>query len=256
MAMARHHPVQEAEASLGRASHWIWQSLGLGLHNYPGRYTVLLFSILLLLIVQPVFATHSLAQAIVTASMSLMLLSALYTLNESRSYFIFGTVLMIPAFVCRWILQFHRNRPVEVVAAVTASAFVLVIVIGIVRQLFSIKRVTLDTISAAICAYFLIALAWAFMFALVELEHPGSFSSGLFIQETGASPVILVLHNFIYYSFVCLTTTGYGDIAPKSDMARTLSVLESVIGQMYLAILIARLVSIQVAQSMVGDRNQ
>jgi hypothetical protein len=62
------------------------------------------------------------------------------------------------------------------------------------------------------------------------------------------------LHNFIYYSFVCLTTTGFGDIAPISGGARSLSVMESVFGQLYVAILIARLVSLQVAQSMMKER--
>jgi hypothetical protein len=62
------------------------------------------------------------------------------------------------------------------------------------------------------------------------------------------------LHNFIYYSFVCLTTTGFGDIAPMSEGARSLSVMESVFGQLYMAILIARLVSLQVAQSMMKER--
>jgi hypothetical protein len=62
------------------------------------------------------------------------------------------------------------------------------------------------------------------------------------------------LHNFIYYSFVCLTTTGYGDIAPVSQGARVMSVMESVFGQLYIAILISRLVSLEVAQSMMkGD---
>jgi hypothetical protein len=62
------------------------------------------------------------------------------------------------------------------------------------------------------------------------------------------------LHNFIYYSFVCLTTTGFGDIAPISEGARSLSVMESVFGQLYVAILIARLVSLEVAQSMMKER--
>ena len=62
------------------------------------------------------------------------------------------------------------------------------------------------------------------------------------------------LHSFIYYSFVCLTTTGFGDIAPVSEGARSLSVMESVFGQLYVAILIARLVSLEVAQSMMKER--
>jgi hypothetical protein len=121
--------------------------------------------------------------------------------------------------------------------------------------LFIVTSVTLDTISAAICAYLLTAIAFAYAFAVVELQNPASFSVTLFQKSSShIAPLMASLHNFIYYSFVCLTTTGFGDIAPISGGARTLSVLESVFGQLYVAILIARLVSLEVAQSMMKER--
>jgi Ion channel len=244
-----------AESPSPETSNWLWQSLGVARRNQPGRYTVLLASILVMLIAQPIFVRHTLAQGLTLVTMSLVLLSALFTLNVSRTYFVLGIILALPALVSRGILQFERNQTAEVIIAVTASAFIMVTVVGLVRQLFKVKRVTFDTISAAICAYLLLALAWAFMFALIELESPGSFSSGLFVKHAASgSALLMTMNNAIYYSFVCLTTTGYGDIAPLSEFARTLSILESVTGQMYLAILIARLVSLEVAQSMMSDR--
>ncbi|SRR5579885_155507 len=236
--------------SLSSDSRRLWRWMGLARRNQPGRYTLLLFTILLMIVLQPLVSTHKLAQAIMSTSMSLMLLSALYTLNVSQTYFRLGISLMVPAFTLRWVLQFHRSLQLEALTSVAAAAFLLATVVGLIRQLFSVRRVTLDTISAALCAYFLLAIAWGFMFAFVEIRHPGSFSAELFVDHGAGGPtMIAALHSFIYYSFVCLTTTGYGDIAPKSEIARTLSVLESVIGQMYLAILVARLVSLEVAQS-------
>lgn len=235
--------------------HRVWTALGLTRRNWPGRYTILLFSILAMILIQPIFAGHIRVQGLVTLSMSVVLLSALYTLNLSRAYFTLGILLMIPAFVSRWVLQFHSSTNLEVFAAISACAFILITVVALVRELFSIRRVTLDSIAAAICAYLLLGVGWGFVFAVIELKHPGSFTAELLLPgvSTG-SPIINALHNFIYYSFVCLTTTGYGDIAPKSDVARVMSVLESIVGQMYLAILIARLVSLEVAQSMMGER--
>ena len=223
--------------------------------NQPGRYTLLLVTILLLLIAEPFFLRHTLAQAFTLVAMSFVLLSALSTLNLSKGYLVLGILLALPALVSRWILQFEQNGPLEMIVAVTASAFIMVTVIGLMRHLFSVKDVTFDTISAAVCAYLLIALGWAFIFALVELEDPASFSSGLLVKHAVVGSALLAtMNNAIYYSFVCLTTTGYGDIAPLSEVTRTLSILESVTGQMYLAILIARLVSLQVAQSMTAQR--
>jgi voltage-gated potassium channel len=234
-------------------SSWFWRWLGMGQGNQPGRYTLLLLAILMLLIGESFFVRHSLAQALTLVTMSFVLLSALSTLNVSKTYFVLGILLALPALISRWILQFEQNEPAEVIVAVTASAFIMITVMGLIRHLFKVRQVTFDTISAAICAYLLLALAWAFIFALLELEEPGSFSSSLVVRHVhSGSALLMTMNNAIYYSFVCLTTTGYGDIAPRSELTRTLSVLESVTRQMYLAILIARLVSLQVAQSIIS----
>jgi hypothetical protein len=130
-----------------------------------------------------------------------------------------------------------------------------VTVFALVSRLFIVKSVTFDTISAAICAYLLIGVAWAYAFAVVELRYPGSFSAALFQRPTGnAAPLLASLRTFVYYSFVCLTTTGFGDILPVSEGARSLSVMEAVFGQLYMAILIARLVGLEIAQSMKEER--
>jgi hypothetical protein len=245
--------VHQPEAAPKTESHRLWEAFGLGRRNSPGRYTLLLLLVLLMIIGESMFAGHRLAQTLAAVLMSLVLLAALYTLNLSRAYLTIGLLVMVPAFVTRWALHFYRTPQLEVFAALSASAFIFITVVGLVRELFSIKRVTLDTISAAICAYLLLGLAWGFLFAVVALEHPGSFSRVLLVSSGANASPMFMLHNFFYYSFVCLTTTGYGDIAPTSDAARALSILESVTGQMYLAILIARLVSLEVAQSLLGD---
>jgi hypothetical protein len=232
----------------------LWKALGVHYRHRPGRYTVLLIMILTLLLSQPLLAGHRDTQILVSVVMSAMLLSALYTFGSSRTYFVIALILLVPTLVGRWVLQFSRIHFFEVVTATGTAAFLMLTVIGLIVELFRVKRVTLDTISAAICAYMLMALAWGFVFALIELEHPGSFSAGLIVkgEGDGFSPVLTALHDFVYYSFVCLTTTGYGDIAPLSLSARLFSVLEAMFGQLYLAVLIARLVSIEVAQSMMN----
>jgi voltage-gated potassium channel len=233
----------------------LWSRLGLAHHNWPGRFTVLLGTILLLLVTQPIFVGHALAQTVATATISLVLLAALYAFRSTRIYFVFALILVFPSIGCRLVLVFTSNPTVEVAGAISSCLFLAVTVIALVSRLFIVKSVTLDTISAAICAYLLMAVAFAYSFAVVELQNPGSFSASLFQRHAGnLVPLIASLHNFIYYSFVCLTTTGFGDIAPISEGARSLSVMESVFGQLYVAILIARLVSLEVAQSMTKEQ--
>jgi hypothetical protein len=232
-----------------------WRSLGLAHHNWPGRFTVLLVAILLLLVTQPLFSRHAFAQNLATATISFVLLAALYALSSTRIFFAIALVLLVPSVGGRLALLFTPNTAVEVVSAISSCLFLAVTVIALVSRLFIVRSVTLDTISAAICAYLLMGVAFAYAFAAVELQNPASFSATLFQKAVGnTAPLIASLHSFIYYSFVCLTTTGFGDISPVSEGARSLSVMESVIGQLYVAILIARLVSLEVAQSMMKER--
>lgn len=232
----------------------LWRRLGLAHHNWPGRFTLLLATILLLLVTQPIFVGHALAQNVATATISLVLLAALYAFRAVRIFFIIASILLIPSIGSRVALQFTSSPAVELAGAITSCLFLAVTVVALVSRLFIVKSVSLDTISAAICAYLLTGVAFAYGFAVVELQSPGSFSTAVFHRSAGnVAPLIGSLHSFIYYSFVCLTTTGFGDIAPISEGARSLSVMESVFGQLYVAILIARLVSLEVAQSMMKE---
>ena len=244
-----------SESSSVLSQSALWRRLGLAHHNWPGRFTILLMSIMLLLVTQPMFSGHAFAQNFATAAISFVLLAALYAFRSTRGFFVIDLVPLVPSIGGRVALLFAPSPIVEVVSAISSCLFLAVTVIALVSRLFIVRSVTLDTISAGICAYLLMAIAFAYAFAVVELQNPHSFSTALLQKPVGSTaPLIASLHSFIYYSFVCLTTTGFGDIAPISEGARSLSVMESVFGQLYVAILIARLVSLEVAQSMMKER--
>ncbi|MDO8434358.1 MAG: potassium channel family protein [Candidatus Binatus sp.] len=228
---------------------------GLTHRNLPGRFTVLLFAILLLLCLAPVIQGHQLEQALMTVSLAAVLMSSLYALSLTRSFFAIGVLLVIPAFIGRIVLVFATTYTIEMISAGFSAAFLLYTVTALVSRLFTIKQVSLDMIAASICAYLMMGVGWGFIFAMIEMTHRGSFSAGLLNLDPSGKTVSIIgaLHNFMYYSFVCLTTTGYGDIAPLSQGARVTSVMESVFGQLYIAILISRLVSLEVAQSMMKN---
>ena len=107
---------------------------------------------------------------------------------------------------------------------------------------------TADKIYGALCVYLLIGLTWGFMFLTLEGVQPGSFSLGQG-QPTriDKDPAALV-----YFSFITLSTVGYGDITPLSPPARAFAFMEAIIGQIYLAVLVARLVGLHIASSMAG----
>jgi hypothetical protein len=232
----------------------LWRRLGLAHHNWPGRFTLLLATIIVVLVTQPMFSGHAVAQNVATVAISLVLLAALYAFRTTRYYFATALILFVPSIGSRVVLFFTMNPAIEGVGAISSCLFLAVTVVALVSRLFIVKSVTLDTISAAICAYLVMGIAFAYAFTVIELHHPGSFSNALFQRPAGIAPLMASLHSFIYYSFVCLTTTGFGDISPVSETARSVSVMEAVFGQLYMAILIARLVGLQVAQSMTEER--
>ena len=111
------------------------------------------------------------------------------------------------------------------------------------------SRVTSHHIQGAVAVYLMLGLIWGFVYSLVELRQPGSFNlPEAAVGETPANPGENI-QELLYFSFVTLTTLGYGDVSPVGSSARTLAILEALVGQLYLVILIARLVSLRVAPS-------
>ncbi|MBZ5688547.1 MAG: potassium channel family protein, partial [Acidobacteriia bacterium] len=106
-------------------------------------------------------------------------------------------------------------------------------------------EVTTDTIAGAACAYTLLAMLWGNLYVLLEIVHPGSFAipAPWRMELSGdLAPALL------YFSFMTLTTVGYGDITPQWAGAGGLAAAEAVVGQLYLAITIARLVGLHISQ--------
>lgn len=113
----------------------------------------------------------------------------------------------------------------------------------IVRSLFSGADLTFDSILGAVCGYLFLGLGWAVAYSLVEGLAPGSFTFGKdLVRGEGAHDPLP--HVLTYYSFVTLTTVGYGDVAPLSPAAQTFAWTEAVAGQFYLAVIVASLVTI------------
>jgi voltage-gated potassium channel len=116
----------------------------------------------------------------------------------------------------------------------------------VVKALFNRFSVTFDSVMGAACGYLFVGLGWAVCYALIERFQPQSFHLSEPLSELGHRSQTLP-QLLTYYSFVTLTTVGYGDISPVSPAARTLAWMEAITGQFYLAVIVAGLISIIVA---------
>jgi voltage-gated potassium channel len=120
---------------------------------------------------------------------------------------------------------------------------VLMICIGIILSVvFRSNRITLDNIFAAFVAYLLLAFAFGLIYNFVIIQSPGSFKGALSTNNH--------FGDVIYFSLVTIATLGYGDIVPVSNAARTIATIEAVVGQFYVAVVVAVLVGLFISQRM------
>jgi hypothetical protein len=140
---------------------------------------------------------------------------------------------------------------VHVVRYVLLVAFLSYVIWVMLRAIFGSRQVTFDTLCASLCIYLLLGLVWALAYSAVDLLDPAAFTC---TAEAARHPGWLRLGRgetaVLYFSFSTLTTLGYGDIVPTSPINRMLASTEAITGQLYLTVLVARLVGVHIAHSM------
>ncbi|MCG6917212.1 MAG: potassium channel family protein [Deltaproteobacteria bacterium] len=210
---------------------------------FKGRFMTLLVLILAMLIVAPLAEELIHIRMLMDIFWSAVFIGVIYAVSHKKRHILIAVLLVLPMLGSIWSSYFVKLSALGVVGGLCGAAFFIFAIIQILIFIYSQKKVTRDLIVGAAIVYLLMALAWSFIFAAVEGLHPGSFSLPE-IQGISTS------RSFLYYSFVTLTTLGYGDITPVTSLARSLSTLEAVIGQLYLVVQVAWLVGVHVSQSM------
>ncbi len=179
-----------------------------------------------------------------TAFFSLILITGAITVSRNR---IFRTLVFswgLLAFILTWARFLFPHQQTLIFAANCLALFFLVLLTSLILgQALREGPTTYHRITGAVAAYLLIGIIWALAYYLVTLQIPEAFSIQGPLAQGGRESLQSQL---FYFSFVTLTTLGYGDIVAVHPMARMLVILEGVVGQLFPAILIARLVSLQV----------
>jgi hypothetical protein len=218
-------------------------SLGL----LPGRLGMrrfstveLLIALALLFVSFPFVEEVKGGDIIVSILLSLVLISAVLAVSNHHSTLVVAVLLATPAIIGRWIDHFqpHLVPPaVFLTAGLLLVAFVVMNLLGFVLRAPS---VSIEVLCASIAAYLMLGLMWTMAYWLVDQLTPGGAFS--FNPNTGKQS--MNGFNAFYFSFITLSTVGYGDITPLSRIARWLAALEAMTGLLYVAVLIARLVAL------------
>ena len=191
-------------------------------------------------------------ELIVSGLFSLVLLAGVLAVADRKRVLIIAIVLVTPAIAGRWINHFRPDLvppPVFLVAALVLIAFV---VANLLRFILRAPVVTGEVLCASISAYLLLGLMWTIACWLVDQLTPG----GAFSYNTNAGTRSMNGFNGFYFSFITLSTVGYGDITPVSRIARWLAAMEAMTGLLYVAVLIARLVSLYSAPGSTEQREK
>jgi len=195
-------------------------------------------ALVFMFVTAPFIAELPSGKLIEAALLTVVLGSAVLAVGGRRQTLIVASLLMTPVVGARWLHHFQLSDgsyTFHIAAFVVFLAFVVFQFLGFILRA---PRVSSEVLCAAVATYLLLGLLWASAFVLVARMSPGAFSG----IAAGSQP----LHGFdsLYFSLTTLTTAGYGDIAPVSGLARMLAMLEAVTGTMYMALLVARLVSV------------
>jgi voltage-gated potassium channel len=211
--------------------------------EYRWRHLALLISILLLFVVAPFVVPLHHGILVMNVISAAVLVAGSYALSERKHLFAIAVVLSaITIAGTGWLIAFPRPW----VLLVSHSSIIVLVAffsITILSYVLDSGRVTTDKIFAAICVYMLLGYGWTFVYSILLELQPQSFASTSEVARDDYAGRILQLR---YFSFMTLTTVGYGDIVPRSQAARTMTILEAVMGQFYLMVLIGRLVGLHI----------
>jgi hypothetical protein len=210
------------------------------------RQGYLLAALLLYIFGRPFLADSVLGVAVINILVLVTLIAGFLAVIEYRQQRLAAGAFALLAVALFPLWKLTDSEPFLLAALGSALGFQLVVAGCFVQALFRRQdHVTVDTLFAAVAAYLLFGVAWSFAFAMLELAAPGSFA------VAGAQPVDPArFDRFLGFSFITLTTLGYGNVAPASPQADALATFEAVVGQIYLAVVIARLVGLHVAQDL------
>jgi hypothetical protein len=211
-------------------------------------YTALLVTLLGILAAYPFLEGFAGARFVVTVAILFVMAAALYASRAHRRVFIVGTILAaatVLGSVVESLVDVPFARPTTTALELL---FMGVLALSIFRDVLSGEEVTMESVFGACSVYLMLALCWTGIYELLDLFSPGAFDYG------GLSGVDQPnsFSKLAYFSVITMTTVGYGDVTPVSAPARSLAALEGVVGQLYIAVVIARLVAMEMSHRMKG----
>ena len=232
---------RDHQSMLTRFSSFWWGDTGL---------SSLLLLLLLAFMLAPLLES-GLGKILASLFMSLLMLSGVATVSDKRLPRMGAGAVALVSIILTWLKHFNpESRPLQLGSTAVTLCYLVLLTVVVMRHVYQDGPVTSSRVQGAIAAYILVGLTWAMIYRLFELQLPGSLSTpSITLGQTPHDRE----EELTYFSFVTLTTLGYGDIVPLHPSARMFVVIEALIGQLFPATLLARLVSLETSNR--GQKN-
>lgn len=218
--------------------------------NFRSSAAQFLAGLIVMLFVAPFVDELKYGEAIDAVLITLVLIAGVLAVGRSHRTLVLAGLLMLPAVVARWISNFRPDLLPPEVHNVAALVFIGFVEFQLLHFIFRAPRVNSEVLCAGVSGYLLLGILWMSAYKLVSLLNPVDATHlGAFAFTVGTTtPHPLSQFEAYYFSFITLSTVGYGDITPLSNGARTLAMMEAMTGTLYMAVLISRLVALYSSQ--------
>jgi len=210
----------------------------IGLHRFSAAE--FLIAVVLLFVVSPFVELIPGGNLIETVLITLVLVMGVLAVGRRRRTLVVAVILALPAFIGKWVNHFRPDLVPTEVFLVTGLLFVIFVVAHLLGFILRAPRVNSEVLCAGISTYLLLGLSWSFAYLLVAQLAPDAF----FLNNGTTTGHSLHGADAFYFSLITLSTVGYGDIIPVSNVARMLAAMEAITGSLFVAVLIARLVAL------------
>jgi hypothetical protein len=205
------------------------------------RFVFLLLALVLFIILMP-FVDELFEHSIfLDIFLTFIFIAAVYSIVGNKKHLIIAVILALPLIFAIWSQYAVKSASIRMIGDIFGVLLFAFTIWGLLSFILRANDVNKEIIFAAIAVYLLLALMWSFIYMILEYFSPGSFAIPEARTELGRFVAV-------YYSFVTITTLGFGDITPLTDKASSLSILEAIVGQIYLVVLVAFLVGMHVSR--------
>lgn len=209
-----------------------------------GRHSVMLASLVFMFVALPLLGSIPGGERRFPILLCVVLLAATYV-NRTQRWILWAAVILGVATIAGLaIAHSSGSSGARIIAELLGLGLLGITTLVLLNSLVQAREVQVDTLVGGICVYLLIGLCFALVFRLLVDVSPGAFVSGGQALAASSDDVSTLSARLLYFSLITLTTVGYGDITPQGEFAQMLSASEAIIGQLYLAIFIARMMGL------------